>query len=118
MNLADQTPRNTPRAAKPWQSRTEYLVDQALNAWSSDDEALRYLAPQGVPQRPLFPDRTGFRKVEAGILDVLNIDRYQPSNRSWVSGFPIEYRNGERVYTQGEQSGEASSRNSMGPMWI
>jgi hypothetical protein len=121
MNLADQTPRSgASRAAKPWQSRTEYLVDQALTAWATDEEALRHLSPEGVPPRPLFPERTGFRKVEPGVMDILNIDRYQPSNRSWVSGFPIEYRNGERVYTQGEQAGstQASSRNSMGPLWV
>jgi hypothetical protein len=118
VNLADQTPRKEGRAGRPWQSRTEYLVDQALFAWSTDEEALRHMPPPGLPARPLFPPRTGFRSHQPGILDVLNIDRYQPSNKSWVSGFPVEYRHGERVYPQGEQSGQAGSRNSMGAMWI
>lgn len=116
MNLRDQTPRQQGRAGKPWQSRTEYLVDQALAAWDTDEEALRNLPPQGIPARPLFPARTGMRRTEPSIYDILNIDRYQPTNKSWVSGFPIEYREGSRVYNQGEQTGQASSRNSMGSM--
>lgn len=119
MNLADQTPRRNGRAGAPWQSRTEYLVDQALQSWDTSDEALRYQRPQGVPDRPLFPARTGMRRSEATIRDVLNIDRYMATNRSWVSGFPIEYRNGERVYTAGEPgSDQATSRNSQGSLWV
>lgn len=118
MRMADQTPRQEGRAGRPWQSRTEYLVDQALAAWDTDEEALRHLAPPGLPPRPLFPPRTGMVSTQPGIMDVLNIDRYQPSNKSWVSGFPVEYRQGERVYSTGEQSGQASSRNSMGPTWV
>lgn len=113
MNINDQTPRREGRAGRPWQSRTEFLVDQALAAWDTDEEALRYMPPPGMPTRELFPERLGFRARQPGIHDILNIDRYQPSNKSWVSGFPVEFRQGERTYPQGEQSGQAGSRYSM-----
>jgi hypothetical protein len=33
-------------------------------------------------------------KQSLGIMDVLNIDRNFPTNRSWLSGAPVMFRNG------------------------
>ncbi len=73
--------------AKPWQSRQEYLVDVALQNTISDPETIRQTRPI-VPQQ-LFPETRGFGRQEHTINSVLNVDRYVPVNRSWVSGMPV-----------------------------
>lgn len=115
MRLRENNPRLDQRPARPWQSHAESLIDRSLASNFASDDALRQLPPPFV--RAAFPERTGFRKIEPTIQDVLNIDRYAPSNRAFTSGFPAKYHRGERVYTQGEQSGQAGARNSMGTMW-
>jgi hypothetical protein len=111
VNLADSNPRRQ-GVNKPWQSRTEYLVDQALDTWFAEDDALRNMVSPAVTWQHLpNPDRTGFRKREATIEDVLNIDRYMPTNHSWVSGFPMQ-----KTFVE-DQSQSAGSRYSMGSLW-
>lgn len=73
--------------AKPWQSHEEFLVDQALEAAISDPETIRNIRP-AHPQI-LFPETRGMIKMIAGINDILSIDRYAASNRSWLSGMPV-----------------------------
>ena len=73
--------------ARPWQSRQEFLVDQALGAAISDPETIRETRPV-VPQQ-LMPERFGFFRQEHTIMSVMNIDRYTPSYRSWTSGMPV-----------------------------
>lgn len=72
---------------KPWQSHEEFLVDQALEAAISDPETIRSIRP-AHPQI-LFPETRGMTKMVAGINDILSIDRYAASNRSWLSGMPV-----------------------------
>lgn len=115
MNLGDRTPRQQ-GVNRPWQSRTEFLVDQALATNFAADDALRAMASPGHGRGGLFPARTGFRRTEATIQDVLNIDRYVPTNRSWISGFPIEYQDGARVYNKGEDQQNSGSTMSMGSL--
>jgi len=116
MNLADRTPRSQ-STNRPWQSRTEFLVDQALQTNFAADDALRAMASPGHGRGDLFPARTGFRRTEATIGDVLNIDRYVATNRSWVSGFPIEYQGGHRVYNNGDDQQNSGSTYSQGALW-
>jgi len=73
--------------ARPWQSRQEFLVDQALKAAISDPDTIRETRPV-IPVR-LFPDRFGFARQEPSIIEVMNTGRYFPSNRSWMSGMPV-----------------------------
>lgn len=73
--------------ARPWQSRQEFLTDQALQSAISDPETIRATRPV-VPQQ-LFPQREGFGRAIPTIMDVLSTDRYAPSYRSWVSGMPV-----------------------------
>lgn len=73
--------------ARPWQSRQEMLTDQALEAAISDPDTIRAIRPV-VPQQ-LMPNRMGFSKQVPTIMDVLTTDRYLPTFRSWVSGFPV-----------------------------
>jgi len=72
--------------AGPWASRSEYLVDQALQANTAmTPDQLRKMRPIAAPQQ-LNPKRNGFSQSAPTINDVLNIDRYTPTYRSWVSG--------------------------------
>jgi len=77
---------------KPNQSRSETLVDQALQSAISDPDTIRKIRP-AVPQQ-LFTNSRGMVKQSLGIMDVLNIDRNFPTNRSWLSGAPVMFRNG------------------------
>lgn len=86
MNLRDQTPRR--ESKRPWQSREEFLVDVSLMNNISDDATIRSTQPANKPQE-LFPARTGFAKNEWTLEEVLNVDRYTPTYRSWMSGMPV-----------------------------
>lgn len=95
--------------ARPWQTRQEMLVDLALQSAISDPETIRQTRPV-VPQQ-LFPEREGFGKQEHTIMSVMNISRYTPSYRSWVSGMPVmgsSFQDG---------SFSASGRYSMNSLW-
>lgn len=88
MNLSDRDPAR--RGANPWASRSEMLVDMALqNALAGSPDQLRAMRPVAAPQ-VLFPDRTGFAKATPTVQQVLNIDRMTPTYRSWVSGMPVQ----------------------------
>ena len=93
-------------ASKPWASRQEMLVDIALESAVSDPETIRQIRPV-VPQQ-LMPERHGFAKRESGLMDVLSLERHNPTYRSWVSGAPVMFRNGFI-----DDSFEGSSRYSM-----
>jgi hypothetical protein len=73
--------------SKPWGSRQEMLVDQALQSAMLDPEVVRSIRPP-FPIA-LRPETRGFARQAATVMDVLNIDRYAASNRSWVSGMPV-----------------------------
>lgn len=96
--------------SKPWQSRQEMLVDAALQAAISDPETIRNTRPV-VPQY-LFPEARGIAKREMGVSEVLTIDRYFPTYRSWVSGAPVMFRDGFM-----EDNFSSSSRYSMQSLW-
>ena len=93
--------------ARPWQSRSEYLVDAALeSALAATPEELREMRPVASVQNA-FPERRGFAKSEWDIYEVMNIDRYTPSYRSWVSGMPV------MPSVMSDQSWSGTARNAM-----
>jgi len=73
--------------ARPWQSRQEILVDQALQAAISDTDTIRAIRPT-VPQQ-LFPQTRGFIKQSPNLMDIFSMSRYGVANRSWISGMPV-----------------------------
>ena len=73
--------------ARPWQSRQEFLVDQALQAAISDPDTIRAIRPT-VPQQ-LFPQTRGFIKQSPTLMDIFGMSRYGVQNRSWISGMPV-----------------------------
>lgn len=96
---------------RPWQSRSEMLVDMALQSAVSDPDTIRQIRPN-QPQE-LMPPRLGFAKQAISIYDVLSVDRYAPSNRSWVSGAPVMFRNGFM-----DDNFSSSGRYSMQSLWV
>lgn len=82
------------------------LVDIALESALSTPEQIRALRPV-VPQQ-LMPDTRGMRQIPS-IRDVLATDRFAPTYRSWVSGAPVMFRNGQMV----DDSFSGSTRYSM-----
>jgi hypothetical protein len=93
---------------KPWQSRQEQLVDLALESAISTPEQIRAIRPV-VPQQ-LMPQIRGFAKSEPDIYTILTTGREGPiPARSWISGAPVMFRNGQMVDT----SFSGSSRYSM-----
>jgi hypothetical protein len=95
--------------AKPWQTRQEMLVDQALEAAISDPETIRSIRPV-VPQ-VLFPDTRGITKQEPTVFDALNLSRQGPTYRSWISGIHVmRTSNTDTSFT-------GSGRYSMDAMW-
>lgn len=88
-------------------SREEFLVDQALtNALASTPDELRAMRPAAAPQNP-FPERRGYGRTEWTVREVLNIDRYTPTYRSWMSGMPVMRS------VMSDQSWSGTARNSM-----
>jgi hypothetical protein len=93
--------------AKPWQTRSEMLVDLALeSALAATPEQLREMRPIAAPQNP-FPERRGYAKEVWDIYEVMNIDRHTPSYRSWVSGMPV------MPSVMSDQSWSGTARNAM-----
>ena len=98
---------NIPTTAGPWATRSEYLVDEALkSALSRTPEQLRMMRPAAAPQQ-LFPERQGYTRQPWDINQVLNIDRYTPTYRSWMSGMPV------MPSVMSDYTWSGSSRNSM-----
>lgn len=96
--------------SRPWQSRQEMLVDQALQSAISDPETIRQIRPV-VPQH-LFPESRGIAKQEMSVMDVLSVDRNFPTYRSWQSGAPVMFRDGFM-----DENFSGSSRYSMQGLW-
>lgn len=97
---------------RPWQTRQEFLVGQALESAISDPETIRKTRPV-VPQ-DVMPESRGFVKMEHGILSILNTSREVPAYRSWVSGAPVMLHNGSLV----DDTFTGSDRYTMQPMWM
>lgn len=93
--------------AGPWPTRSEYLIDEALNdALEATPDELRKMRPIASPQQ-LFPKRTGFQQNQWTIEEVLNIDRLTPTYRSWVSGMPV------MPSVMSDQSWSGTARNAL-----
>lgn len=105
MNLSDRDPAR--RGSNPWASRSEMLVDLALeNALAGTPEQIRMMRPVAAPQK-LFPDRQGFAKATPTVQQVLNIDRQTPTYRSWISGMPT------MTSVMSDQSWSGTARNAL-----
>ena len=80
----DDGTRNDPWVPGPWAGRNELAVSDTLQLMSIPAEQIAAIRPP-VPY-VLFPDQElGFVPEALTIFDVLNVDRWSPRQRSWLS---------------------------------
>lgn len=77
--------RQPPWQPRPFMSKTEYIVSNAMRLMAVPADVIRQQLP---PQAPggLFPEQFGYDPTELTIDDVLDTDRWKPQIRSWISG--------------------------------
>lgn len=82
--------RTPPWQPRPFTTKTEYQVSEAMRLMAIPAEVIRQTVPP-VPQQ-LFPPILGYDTTPLTVSDVLQTDRWQPQIRSWVSGTPRQPR--------------------------
>jgi hypothetical protein len=71
----------------PWASNEERLTQQAMQTNTMPSADLADLVRCPLPQVDLFPPRFGYPTEVPGIMDVVQVDRYNNNPRvSWFSG--------------------------------
>jgi hypothetical protein len=77
--------RMEPWQPRPFQSKAEYVVSEAMRLMSVPADVIRQQIPP-TPQQ-LFPPQMGYGpEVQLTIEDVLDTNRWSPQIRSWTSG--------------------------------
>lgn len=82
--------RQPPWQPRPFTTKSEYIVSEAMRLMMVPSEVIRELRPP-VPQQ-LFPPILGYERLPLTIDDILETDRWTPQIRSWVSGIPRQPR--------------------------
>jgi hypothetical protein len=77
--------RQAPWQPRPFMSKTEFIVTEAMRLMSVPADVIRRQMP---PQPPLglFPPTEGYDHTPLTIEDVLDTNRWAPQLRSWTSG--------------------------------
>lgn len=88
--IYDDGEASVPWQPRPFTTKTEYQVSEALRLMSIPADVIRQQVPP-VPQQ-LFPPVVGYDRTALTIGDVLDADRWTPQVRSWVSGVPRQPR--------------------------
>lgn len=100
--------RPAPWQPRPFTTKNEYLVSEAMRLMSVPADIIRQTRPPFVVQ--LFPQQFGYDETPLTIEEVLQTDRWAPQIRSWVSGTPRFSRQVDQVEDQ--WSGTLRSFNS------
>jgi hypothetical protein len=83
----DDGTRGNPWQPRPFSSKTEYIVSEAMRLMEVPADVIRGMRPP-VPIE-LFPPTDGYGpKMPLTIEQVLQTDRWTPTIRSWTSGTP------------------------------
>lgn len=80
---------------RPFATRAEYAISEALRLMSIPADVIRETRPM-QPQQ-LFPPIYGYDNTELTIDDVLDTDRWSPQIRSWISGTPRQPRRVDNI---------------------
>jgi len=83
--------RDNPWQPRPFTTKNEYVVSEALRLMSVPADIIRQQRPPfiSIPFPPMF----GYDDTPLTIEEVLQTDRWTPQIRSWVSGTPRQPRN-------------------------
>jgi hypothetical protein len=85
LRFYDDGTRQAPWQPRPFMSKTEYIVSNAMRLMAVPADVIRQQVPP-TPQQ-MFPATEGYGpNVQLTIDDVLNTNRWTPQIRSWTSG--------------------------------
>ena len=84
--IYDDGTRQDPWQPRPFTTKNEYIVSEALRLMQIPADVIRQMRPV-VPQQ-MFPPQYGYNDTPLTIEDVLDTDRWSPQIRSWMSGTP------------------------------
>jgi hypothetical protein len=84
--FADDGTRMAPWQPRPFTTKTEYIVSEAMRLMAVPADVIRNTRPPFINE--LFPPMFGYDQTPLTISDVLDTDRWSPQIRSWVSGTP------------------------------
>jgi hypothetical protein len=90
VQVDDDGTRMPPWQPRPFTTKTEYQVSEAMRLMMVPAEVIRQQRPP-VPIQ-LFPPILGYDQTALTIEDVLDTDRWSPQIRSWTSGTPRQPR--------------------------
>jgi hypothetical protein len=82
----DDGTRQLPWQPRPFTTRTEYIVSEAMRLMSIPADEIRMTRPPFISEP--FPPQFGYDDTPLTIEQVLQTDRWAPKVRSWVSGGP------------------------------
>lgn len=87
----DDGTRDDPWQPRPFTTRNEYVVSEAMRLMSVPAEVIRNTRPPFISDP--FPSQLGWGPRRPLTIDeVLDTDRWQPQIRSWISGTPRQPR--------------------------
>ena len=81
-----------PWMARPGQSKEQYIVSEALRLMVVPADQIRDIRP--VSEHPPMPT-DGYIREPLTIEEILDVNRWQPQIRSWISGTPFKPRKSE-----------------------
>jgi hypothetical protein len=82
--FSDDGTRNPPWQPRPFQSRTEYNVSEAMRLMSVPAEQIRQIRPPMLIDP--FPPVYGYDTTPLTISEVLDTERWSPTQRAFFSG--------------------------------
>ena len=86
LRFYDDGTRQPPWQPRPFMSKTEYIVSNAMRLMAVPADVIRQQVPQTMLNNP-FPPQEGYGPAVAlTIEDVLDTERWTPQFRSWSSG--------------------------------
>jgi hypothetical protein len=88
VRFVDDGTRSPPWQPRPYTTKEEYIVSQAMRLMAVPADEIRAIRPSFTIGQELFPEQFGYDTTPLTIEEVLQTDRWAPKIRSWVSGGP------------------------------
>jgi hypothetical protein len=112
--ILENAPQVNPWQPRPFTTKTEYIVSEAMRLMQVPAEQIRQVRPPFISE--LFPPTEGYDDTPLTIEQVLDTERWSPQIRSWVSGTPRQARHVDQVEDQwsGTLRGFSASPNQGG----
>jgi hypothetical protein len=88
VTFVDDGSRTPPWQPRPYTTKEEYIVSEAMRLMSIPADEIRMIRPSFTLNSDPFPPVFGYDTTPLTIEEVLQTDRWTPKVRSWVSGGP------------------------------